>query len=71
MGLVADIIYKKYKEIKEKPNLILDEDYMILIFDTLGNNIPEYKEYQDYLYQTIKSSFATRVAGARFPPTNW
>ena len=44
MGLVADIIYKKYKEIKERPTLILDEDYMIGMFDTLGNNILEYKE---------------------------
>ena len=45
MGLVADIIYEKYKEIKERPTLILDEDYMMGMFDTLGNNIPEYKEY--------------------------
>merc|ERR1712032_258621 len=66
MGLVADIIYEKYKEIKEKPTLILDEDYMMGMFDTLGNDIPEYKEYQEYLYQEKKSSFATRAAGARF-----
>ena len=66
MGLVADIIYKKYKEIKERPSLILDEDYMMGMFDTLGNNIPEYKEYQEYLFQTKQSSFAMRAAGARF-----
>ena len=39
--LVVDIIFEKYKEIKERPTLILDEDYMMGMFDTLGNEIPE------------------------------
>ena len=35
------------------------------MFDTLENDIPEFKKYKEYLYKERKSPFATRT-GAKF-----
>jgi len=65
MGIVADIIFEKYHMIRDDPKLIIDEKFMMSMFDTLENDIPEFKKYNEYLYKKRKSSFATRT-GAKF-----
>ena len=37
IGLVDDIIYNKYHNVKQKPEFIVDEVCMMGMFDTLGN----------------------------------
>ena len=65
MGIIVDIIYDKFHLIREDPELIIKESFMMSIFDELENDIKEYKEYKEYLYQTRKTMFVTRT-GAKF-----
>ena len=65
MGIIVNLIFDKYHEIKDKPELIIDEKFMMGMFETLGKDIPEYNDYKKYLYKERKSSFATRT-GAKF-----
>ena len=57
MGIIVDLIYDKYHEILEKPELIIDEKFMMGMFDTLGKDIPEYNDYKKYLYKERKLLF--------------
>lgn len=63
MGIVADIIYDKFHKIRDDPLLIIDERFMMSMFDELKKDIVEYKEYKEYLYQKRKTTFATRSGG--------
>ena len=65
MGIIVDLIYDKYHEILNKPELIIDEKFMMGMFDTLEKDIPEFKDYNEYLYKERKSSFTMRT-GAKF-----
>ena len=65
MGIIVDLIFNKNHKINDKPELIIDEKFMMGMFDTLEKDIPEFKDYKEYLYKERKSSFATRT-GAKF-----
>ena len=52
MGRAIDIIHTACKDIIEDTGLIHDESFMMHIFDQLRQELPEFDEYLDYMFET-------------------
>ena len=61
MGIVADTLYKKFQEMLDKPELIVDEQFMTGMFSFLEEKIPKFKNYNEYLYKRKKLAFFSRA----------
>ena len=61
MVIVADTLYAKFKEMEDKPELIVDEQFMMGMFSFIEEKIPPFKKYNEYLYVTKKSVFISRA----------
>ena len=48
MDCGIDCVYKKYLKTKERPDLILQKSFMLIIFSNLYRNLPELKDYLDW-----------------------
>ena len=57
MGLVTNTVYKKFKKIGDKPELICNEEFMMGMSQYLEEDIEEFKKYNEYLYRQKKSMF--------------
>jgi len=50
----------KFQEMLDKPELIVDEQFMMGMFSFLEEKIPKFKKYNEYLYEPKKSVFISR-----------
>ena len=53
MGIVADIIYDKFHMIKNDPSLIINEKFMMSMFDALEKDIDKYKKYNHFPWKFL------------------
>merc|ERR1712177_184759 len=67
MGLVVDNLYAKFHELKEHPNKIIDEGFMMGLFDEITDKIEEYQKFNKYMYEDKKSSFIARIGNKVVP----
>ena len=67
MGLVVDVLYAKCMDLKEDPTKIIDEGFMMGLFDEITNNIPDYQKFNKYMYEDKKSSFIARIGNKVVP----
>lgn len=64
MGRVIDILYNAFDEIKDCGELFLDLDFMMNIFSTLYEQLPEFKEYLDYFFEQKETNVIGSSKGA-------
>ena len=57
MLIAVDIIYNKYHEIQKRPKRIIDEMFMMSMFNTLDNSFIKFKKDNKHLYKKKKLSF--------------
>ena len=48
MGRAIDMLHSAFSEIPDAPSLFLDFQYVMLIFESLYDMLPEFKDYMDY-----------------------
>ena len=61
MGIVVDVLYAKCNLLKEDPTKIIDEGFMMGLFDDITDNIEDYQEFKKYMYKDKKSLFIARI----------
>ena len=67
MGLVVDVLYAKCNDLIEDPTKIIDEGFMMGLFDDITDNIPDYQKFKKYMYEDKKSLFIARVGNKVVP----
>jgi len=65
MGHVLDTLDKKLQEIQQDPKLILDETFMMSMFDEYRQKLPPFDDYWELLYKKRLMSVVARHTGAR------
>ena len=65
MGRTLDTLESKMQEISSKPTLILDEKFMMGIFDEFSNELPPFKEYLCLLFEKKQMSVVARKSGTK------
>ena len=65
MARVLDTLDKAMTEIKADPQKILDEDYMMTLFDEYASELPPFKEYLTLMYEKRSSSVVARKSSAK------
>ena len=65
MGRVIDTLEKNMVSIVRDPRLILDEDFMMGMFDEYMYEIKPFKEYVDLLYEKKKMSLISRIVARK------
>ena len=65
MGRVLDKLDVALNKLLEKPDLIVDEQFMMGIFDEFANELPPFKEYISDLYEKKQMSVVARQSGAK------
>ena len=68
MGDVLDVLDKKLEELIKKPELILDEKFMMGMFDKFREELPPFDEYLTDLFQKKRMKAMSRDSGARLLP---
>eukprot|EP00956_Cyclotella_meneghiniana_P033421 scaffold95984_cov36-Cyclotella_meneghiniana.AAC.1 len=63
MSRVIDTLYSKLEDIKESPSLILDETFMMNIFEEYRNELPPFKEYWELMYHRKQMRVVCRTDG--------
>eukprot|EP00956_Cyclotella_meneghiniana_P045382 scaffold365624_cov146-Cyclotella_meneghiniana.AAC.1 len=63
MSRVIDTLYSKLEDIKESPSLILDETFMMNIFEDYRNELPPFQEYWDLMYNRKQMRVVCRTDG--------
>ena len=51
MGLVLDILETKLEEICQDGGLILNQGYMLGLFDTIVEDLPPFQEFLEHMYE--------------------
>ena len=51
MGRIVDILEMKLVEINQTVDLVLDQNYMMGLFDDIVEELPPFKEYLKYMYE--------------------
>ena len=51
MGRVIDLLEKTLKSMIANSNIILDETFMMGVFDDIVNQLPLFKDYLKHMYQ--------------------
>jgi len=64
MGRALDVLREEVLQIKANPNLILDEYYMMKIFDQFLNLTP-FAEYLEFMFTKRRMSVVARRSGAK------
>jgi hypothetical protein len=64
MGHALEVLQEKVMLIKEEPELILDESFMMNIFSTLLYLTP-FKEYLEFMFTKRRMSFVACLSGAK------
>ncbi len=64
MGCALDVLREKVLQIKANPNLILDEYYMMKIFDQFLYLTP-FAEYLEFMFTKRRMSVVARRLGAK------
>ncbi len=64
MSRVIDTLYYKLQELQENPSLILDENFMMNIFEEYQNELPPFKENWDLMYNKKKMKVVSRTDGS-------
>ena len=67
MGLVVDVLYAKCMDLKEDPTKIIDESFMMGLFDEITDNIPDYQDFNKYIYKDKKLLFIARIGSKVVP----
>ena len=67
MGLVVDILYAKYILLKEDPTKIVDKGFMMGLFDEITDNIPDYQDFNKYIYKDKKLLFIAKIGSKVVP----
>ena len=65
MGQVIDTLNDAMGEIHKTPAMILDEKYMMAIFDEYLHELPPFKKYWDELLSKRQMSVITRKSGTK------
>ena len=51
MGLVLDILETKLDEIRQDGGLILNQGYMLGLFDTIVEDLTPFQEFLEHMYE--------------------
>ena len=65
MGRVLDTLEAKLSKIKRDPNLILNEDFMMGIFQEYLDELPEFKDYWDATFKDRQMAVISRKSGTK------
>ena len=65
MGRVIDTLNDAMGEVYKTPSLILDENYMMAIFEEYLQEIPPFKKYWDELLSKRQMSVIARKSGTK------
>ena len=65
LGRVLDTLEAKLKTIKREPRLIIDEDFMMGIFQEYIDELPEFKDYLDTTFQKKQMAVIARKSGSK------
>ena len=65
MGRALDTLHEKMNEIIEKPDLILDKDFMMNIFKEYIDELPPFKKYWDFMFNKKQMAVVSRKSGAK------
>ena len=63
MSLVIDTLYSKLQDLQDNPSLILDESFMMNIFEEYRDKLPPFKEYWEMMYQRKQMKVVSRTDG--------
>ena len=62
-----DVLYAKCNLLKEDPTKIIDEGFMMGLFDDITDKIPDYQKFKKYMYEDKKSLLITRIGNKVVP----
>jgi hypothetical protein len=48
MGRAIDLLHSAFIKVREEPQLILDYEFIMTIFEPLYKQLPEFADYTDY-----------------------
>ena len=65
MGRAIDTLENKMEQIVEKPELLLDEAFMMGIFSEYEKELPPFKEYIDQTYKRKQMAVISRKSGTK------
>ena len=65
MGRVLDTLEAKLSKIKRDPSLILNEDFMMGIFQEYLDELPEFKDYWDATFKDRQMAVISRKSGTK------
>ena len=65
IGRALDTLHKAMKNLVEHPELIIDEDYMMGMFDEYIEELPPLKEYWTFMFDKKQMSVVSRNTGAK------
>ena len=61
MGRAVDMIHSACKDIIDNFTLIHNDFYMLHIFDKLRNELPEFKAFLEYEFESKKSAYVEEI----------
>ena len=65
MGRALDTLHSKLDEIVNNPSLILDEDFMMNIFEEYLNELSPFKKYWDFMFNKKQIKLIARKSSAK------
>jgi hypothetical protein len=64
MSRVIDTLYIKLREIHENPSLVLNENFMMNIFEEYRNKLPPFKDYWELMYDKKQMKVVCHTDGS-------
>ena len=65
IGRALDILHKALKNLMKHPKLIIDEDYMMGVFNEYIEELPSFKEYWTFMFDKKQMSVVSRNTGTK------
>ena len=61
MGLVLDILETKLDEIRQDGGLILNQGYMLGLFDTIVEDLTPFQEFLEHMYKKKENVHSRKI----------
>ena len=65
MGRAIDTLHKAFNDIIAKPDLILDETFMMNTFKEYRDKLPPFQEYYELIFEKTQMSVINRKSGTK------